>query len=177
MDLIFIYGAPGVGKLTVANELSALTGYFVFHNHVAIDMVRPIYGFGNPKSESLIRAVNLSAITLAAEKRIDMIFTYARPNDTKFIRMAVDSVESKGGRVKFVELKCDKKTLEERIRSREGSKYGKIRSKEELSRFERVHGPFAGITIRKGMSINTSDISARHTARLILKWQRKGSIG
>lgn len=31
MDLVILYGAPGVGKLTVANTLANRTGYKVFH--------------------------------------------------------------------------------------------------------------------------------------------------
>ncbi len=34
MQLVFLYGPPGVGKLTVGNALSALTGYKLFHNHL-----------------------------------------------------------------------------------------------------------------------------------------------
>jgi tRNA uridine 5-carbamoylmethylation protein Kti12 len=32
MKLIFLYGPPAVGKLTVAQELVTLTGYKLFHN-------------------------------------------------------------------------------------------------------------------------------------------------
>ncbi len=36
MRLVFIYGPPGVGKLTVARELAALTGFKLFHNHLTV---------------------------------------------------------------------------------------------------------------------------------------------
>ena len=36
MKLVFIYGPPAVGKLTVAKELAALTGFKVFHNQVIL---------------------------------------------------------------------------------------------------------------------------------------------
>jgi len=34
MKLVFIYGPPAVGKLTVANALAKVTGFKVFHNHL-----------------------------------------------------------------------------------------------------------------------------------------------
>jgi shikimate kinase len=37
MPIVFIYGPPAAGKLTVAKELSAVTGYKLFDNHVTID--------------------------------------------------------------------------------------------------------------------------------------------
>ena len=43
MQLIFIYGLPASGKLTVAEELAELTGYPVFHYHVTRDLVQRIY--------------------------------------------------------------------------------------------------------------------------------------
>ena len=39
MKLIFIYGAPAAGKLTVANEIARQTGFKVFHNHLSIDCI------------------------------------------------------------------------------------------------------------------------------------------
>ena len=33
MKTVYIYGAPGAGKLTVGKELSRLTGFSLLHNH------------------------------------------------------------------------------------------------------------------------------------------------
>ena len=164
MDLVFIYGAPGVGKLTVANELSSIIKYPVFHNHIAIDLVKSIYGYGNSKSEDLIRAVNISAITLAAAKNVNMIFTYARPNDKEFIKTVIDTIEPRGGRILFVQLKCDEASLQKRIKSRDGTEYGKITDKNGFVKFKLKHGPFKRITIRKGISIDTSGMSPKQVA-------------
>ena len=38
MQFVVLYGRPAVGKLTVARELSALTGYAVFDNHLVVDV-------------------------------------------------------------------------------------------------------------------------------------------
>lgn len=45
MKLIFIYGQPAVGKLTVAKELEKITGYKILHNHLFVDLVRSVFEF------------------------------------------------------------------------------------------------------------------------------------
>ncbi len=43
MDLVYLYGPPAVGKLTIATELARRTGFKVFHNHLSIDCVKPVF--------------------------------------------------------------------------------------------------------------------------------------
>ena len=47
MKLIFLHGLPGVGKLTVARQLAALTGFKLFHNHLTVDLVTSVFEFGS----------------------------------------------------------------------------------------------------------------------------------
>src|SRR5262245_57362571 len=53
MRLIFIYGAPAAGKLTVARELAALTGFALFHNHLVVDAVASVFPFGSESFSKL----------------------------------------------------------------------------------------------------------------------------
>ncbi len=47
MILIFIYGMPASGKLTVARELAGITGFKLFHNHQVVDLLLSIFEFGS----------------------------------------------------------------------------------------------------------------------------------
>jgi hypothetical protein len=47
--VVFLYGAAA-GKLTVANEIARLTGFKVFHNHLSMDAVLPVFEFASPPS-------------------------------------------------------------------------------------------------------------------------------
>lgn len=42
---VFIFGPQAVGKMTIGQELSVLTGLKLFHNHMTIDLLEPLYGF------------------------------------------------------------------------------------------------------------------------------------
>jgi broad-specificity NMP kinase len=37
MKLVFLYGRPGVGKLTIARRLCERSGLRLFHNHLAVE--------------------------------------------------------------------------------------------------------------------------------------------
>jgi hypothetical protein len=37
--LLYTYGPPASGKLTVATALAELTGFSLFHNHLSVDAV------------------------------------------------------------------------------------------------------------------------------------------
>jgi hypothetical protein len=45
MRLVFIYGLPATGKLTVARELAAMTVFRLFHNHLAVDLLLLVFDF------------------------------------------------------------------------------------------------------------------------------------
>ena len=46
MRLVYIHGAPAVGKLTVAKSLAQLTNARLFDNHVSINLARSLFDHG-----------------------------------------------------------------------------------------------------------------------------------
>src|SRR5712664_1427209 len=78
MKLIFLYGLPGVGKLTVACELETLTGFRVFHNHLAVDLLESVFEFGSQPFVELREMIWLAVFSQAAESKLaGLIFTFA----------------------------------------------------------------------------------------------------
>lgn len=53
MKLILLYGAPGVWKMTIAQELSQRTGYALFHNHMILNALSSIFGYNHPVRKKL----------------------------------------------------------------------------------------------------------------------------
>jgi len=170
MKLIFLFGMPGVGKLTVARELSRLTGFKVFHNHLAVDLVASLFEFGSAPFVELRERVWLAAFAQAAEARLEgLIFTFAfdRTVRESFVREVRETVETKGGEVVFVELRCSAGALEERIAQPSRGAFGKLNSVEffrELSASGAFKDP--GIPSERFV-LDTTEVSANDAARLI----------
>src|SRR5688572_543060 len=106
MNLVFLYGPPAVGKLTVANALAELTGYKVFHNHLTLDCVLALFEFDNKAFGSLVLQIRLAILEEAARQGVDTIFTfvYNAEGDRPYVQKLCDAVERHGGSTFFVQL-------------------------------------------------------------------------
>ena len=169
MRLVFLYGPPGVGKLTVARELSALTGFRLFHNHLAIDLVSAVFDFGSEPFVELRERIWLDVFREAARRDVSLIFTYA-PEATvrgRFIGDALDAVRAHGGEVLWVELTCAPGELERRIEDPSRAAFGKLRSP-ALVRELRGRGALDGPTPpTPDLTIDTTNRTPSVTAALI----------
>lgn len=170
MKLIFLLGMPGVGKLTVAREVSRLTGFKVFHNHLTVDLVTSVFEFGSPPFIELREKIWLSMFSEAVRDKLPgLIFTFAfdrtvRDNFTEKVR---ETIEKGGGQVLFVELKCSMPELENRIADPSRQEFGKLNSLEWF-RDLREKGAFVRPNFSADLVIDTTEIPAGETARSIV---------
>lgn len=160
MRMIFIYGLPASGKLTVARELALLTGYKLFHNHLAVDMLLSVFEFGSVPFVELREEIWLSVFEQAA--RSDgpgLIFTFA-PEKTvrqEFISSTLAVIERAGGKVDFVELICPLSELKRRVADASRRGHGKLTSVSQLDQllfegaFDAPAMPNPAITIDTGV--------------------------
>jgi hypothetical protein len=84
--LVVITGAQAVGKMTVGQALSRLTGMPLFFNHQIIDLVTPYFPFGTPEYEHVVHNFTVSFMESAARSGRGLIVTWAwrfdQPEDT-----------------------------------------------------------------------------------------------
>src|SRR5437667_9288663 len=132
MQLVFIFGAPATGKLTVARELATLTRYKLFHNHLTVDLVGSLFEFGSPPFTRLREEIWLAAFRESAIENLSLIFTFApeRTVSDHFISDVLEMMQGNNGRVTFVKLVCDDAELERRIENISRTKFGKLSSLE-----------------------------------------------
>ena len=118
-NVIVLYGPPAVGKLAVANELSKMTGYKVLHNHLTLDFVTSIFGFGGRKTSGLVDKYRVDIVREAVGSGIEgLILTFVYGNtkgDDKFINDIIKAAKRSGGRVLFCQLKCSIGALKSRV--------------------------------------------------------------
>ena len=130
MKLVFIYGPPAAGKLTIARELGRITGLPVCHNHLIVDAVASVFPFGTDPFVRLREQMWLDVMREAAAAQRSLIFTFA-PEPTVssgFHHRAVDVVKGAGGSTMFVQLKVPIAEQEKRLTAASRAEFGKLRS-------------------------------------------------
>lgn len=139
MKLIFTYGLPATGKLTVARELASLTGYKVFHNHLVVDTLLSVFEFGNRPFVELREEIWLWVFREACAAGLPgLMFTFAPERTVRrgFVQAAVDGVQQCDGQVDFVELVCPLGELKERMENASRVQHRKLAS---VPLFEQLH--------------------------------------
>jgi tRNA uridine 5-carbamoylmethylation protein Kti12 len=172
MKLVFIYGPPASGKLTVAKELAKLTGFRIFHNHVSIQFVESLFEFGTRPFWRLTNKYRTEMIEEAAREGVDTIFTfvYGKTTDDPFVRRVVRKVNAHGGKVCFVRLHCDRDELERRVGNKARRSLGKIATKKVLSDiFKRFELDWE-VPFQPNLTIDTTRQSPKRAANTIARY-------
>lgn len=161
---------PGVGKLTVARELSNLTGFKLFHNHLTVDLVTSLFEFGSESFINLREKIWLETFSEAINSDFaGLIFTFAPENTVpeNFPDKAKNLLAENNGKVVFIELKCEIEQLEKRLTNASREKFGKLNSL-ELFRQLNSQGVFDTPKITADFSVDTTNLSPTETAKKIL---------
>ena len=66
--LVYLYGPPAAGKLTIAEKLRDLTGFRLFHNHLTVNAVREVFEFRSPPFVEVLHRIRLDVSALPCER-------------------------------------------------------------------------------------------------------------
>lgn len=181
MKFVVIFGPPAVGKMTVGHELSKITGFRLFHNHMTIELVLNFFNFGEPQFEALVSEFRRRVFEeVAASDLPGLIFTFVwaveHEADREFVERSCDIFRDKGAGVYFVELQAD---LEERLSrnetefrlSHKASKRDTASSRNRLLEDDKKYKLNSdGDSFIKDnyLKVDNTNLSAAETARIIL---------
>lgn len=171
MKLVFIYGSPAVGKLTVANEIARKTDFKVFHNHLSIDAIKPIFEFGSPSFGKLIDLIRVETVKEAARVGLNLIYTfcYAKGSDDVHVEKITRAVEEHGGEVCFVLLKADRAELNKRVVEESRRTMGKAKTVEMMDFFHETYDLLSPVPDRESLIIDNTHLSAENAAERIIE--------
>src|SRR5688572_13465654 len=126
MELVFIYGPPAVGKLTVGREMAALTGFKLFHNHLGVNAVQAVFPKGTESWNRLVGELWVAVLAEAARTGVDLVMTWAHGAGEDVARRYAEAVESNGGRVLLVRLVAEPDVLAARVVGEDRRALGKL---------------------------------------------------
>jgi cytidylate kinase len=135
MQMVFLFGAPASGKLTIGRLVAERTGMPLFHNHLVVDAVAAVFSFGSEEFVRLRESFWLQTISTAAQLKKSLIFTFA-PEPTvapDFPARVSQLVERAGGNVLYVALELTEQEQDARLVASDRAAFGKLRSIELLS--------------------------------------------
>lgn len=118
MKLLFLHGPAAVGKLTIAREVAARTGWRLFDNHLTVDLALALYDFGTPGFVALREEIWLRVFRRAlADKLPGLIFTFNPENSVpqRFIDELFAEFAAAGAEIIPVELTADEAEIERRL--------------------------------------------------------------
>ncbi len=178
MRVIILCGLPGVGKLTVANELARAGAYRVFHNHLVFNAVEALFPFGSAAFVELRRRLWIELLCRAVQERVgSVVFTIARDRsvDAFFLRHVVQALSDLGAEVHCIELTCGDNELERRVESGDRAFFGKVHTVARLREL-RAAGSFPPFELPAStIAVDTSGLSAKETAALVEAKTNHGS--
>jgi hypothetical protein len=167
MKLLFLHGAPAVGKLTVAKALLRLVPGRLMDNHAAIDLARTVFDFGAPGFWELVHDVRYSALDAAAKHRVPLLvttFCYAEPEDREQFRQIEEIAQRHGGELLPVFLHCSREEALRRVGNPDRVERRKLTSGEhlirDLDRYNLTAVPRPDC-LRLDTSINPADVTAQ----------------
>ena len=159
MNLIFLHGAPGVGKRTVAQELSEALGFPFLNTHHLGELLEPVFGYGSENFNGLRDDVFTRLVTAATdlpEEGLIISFIYDTAFSPDIFSPFIDAAREHGSTALFIGLTCDDDELQARA--------------DETGHGTEIRGTQASLADLPGPSItiNTSGESAAETVENIL---------
>jgi adenylate kinase family enzyme len=176
MKLIFIYGPPAAGKLTVATDLAAMTGYKLVDNHKATDFLEEVFPRSDarlhPWRSKLGRKIRIDLVTAAAEADVNLIITFAplSAGMFDFIRDITEAVNAHDGKSCLVQLLPSQEVLEARVLSepRKGIKIDNVERWHELT--DNNEGAFATFPDMEHLVLDNSALTPKQAAQAIIEY-------
>ena len=180
MKFIIIFGPQAVGKMTVGHELEKITNLKLFHNHVTLELLTPIFGYGNKSVRKLSNLFRKEIFKEFAKGDLEgLIFTYVwalnMEEDWQYVKEICDIFKTNGGTIYLVELEA---TLEERLkRNRHPHRLEHKPTKRNIERSEkslktslnkyRLNSEKGEIKEENYIKINNSKLTADKVAKII----------
>ena len=169
MKVIFLYGPPASGKLTIAKKLAEKTGISLFHNHLTFDLAEVLHEPFTQPFYDYCADLRLDVFGDAKLVHQDLIFTffYIPPDDDNFVNQIIHIAGEDN--VKFVKIEASSDTLLDRVENKDRAKYSKINSKSVLTRYLKENNWSESIEKTDSLIISTDNLTPDEAVQKIIE--------
>jgi hypothetical protein len=134
VTLLFVFGPPAVGKMTVGRAIADASEFRLFHNHHVLEPLLDVFDYGTPPFNRLLEEFRLRVLEEAATCGTDLVYTLVwaldLPEDSAYLRRHLRPFVDAGQAIAFVELYAG---LETRLaRNRTPYRLAEKKSKRDL---------------------------------------------
>mgnify|MGYP000748944073 CR=1 FL=1 len=177
MKLIFIYGQPAVGKLTVAKELEKITGYKILHNHLFVDLIHSVFDYGTEIFSKTLAYFRIEFIKISAKNKVKgliMTSAYSGKYKVQLLKEIVDAVKKVKGKIYFVHLKSDEAEILKRTTGKSRKQFGKITSAIDMKKHikKKTFSFNDEVPYKENLIIDNTELSAKKVAQIIKKYYK-----
>ncbi|MBU0648205.1 AAA family ATPase [Patescibacteria group bacterium] len=177
MKLIYLYGAPATGKLTIAQKLAEMTGYKILHNHLSNDLVEAVLDYENEDFFDI--AFELRKIVMHAAVKHGVVgvittscYAYGN-NEEERLKKYFDGLRAIGVEIDCVHLVSDKEELLKRVQGESRQKYGKLKKPEKLKEVLEKYDFYTKIPFMESLVIDNTKLEPEEVVKLILEYVNK----
>ena len=165
--MVFLYGPPAVGKLTVGSLVAARGGFRLLHNHVTVDAVTPVFDFGTPEFVRLVGRFRRELVSEAAAAEVDLVVTFVfAPGDEDAVEQLAAPY---GADVTFAQLLASPETLRLRVASESRRRHGKITDVATLDDVLERYDCYQRIPGRESLTLDMEELTPDEAAARILE--------
>lgn len=173
--LIFLYGPPAVGKLTVGKELAQLLPAVLLHNHLTYDLAVGLLPPGGSfeAHRRFACRLRLHAMELLFEyntRDIATTFCYGGCNDDWYVDKLSSLCRKHGTIPYFAHLTAETENLLSRVENHDRLAFGKVNSRTQLAEILRGNGYTTSIKSARHVCLDTSTIPPRDAAITLMNW-------
>ena len=181
--LVYLYGPPAAGKLTIAERLAERTGWRLFHNHLTVNAIAPVFEFRSPPFTEVLHRLRLDVFATAARSGVGLIFTNssawggqdARARFVTFADSAARVVAENGGTTRFVQITAPLTVLESRVADASRRAHGKLADLQRLRDLLATHD--AAPLHPDDLIVNSGDLTPEEAAdRIVAELARRDSV-
>ena len=179
MKFVLIFGPQAVGKMTVGQELAKVTELKLFHNHMTIELLEPLFKF-SPELWRLSTLFRKEIFKAVAESELEgLIFTYVwafdQQEDWDFVDQTCEIFEAEGATIYFVELEADMDERLDRNKSphrlehkptKRNVEWSENELKESMEKY-RLNSNKGEIKSENYIKINNTNLGAAEVAEII----------